>query len=63
MELRKIEKREYHKDKRANNYYEITCPFCQAITVAQVRGYHSRGRRCECCKALFKEDIAKREED
>ncbi|WP_195215744.1 hypothetical protein [Anaerococcus vaginalis] len=51
MEVRKI-------TEQANNSYLITCPFCGAKTMAQVRGYYARGRRCVKCKALFTDDIA-----
>lgn len=58
MEVRKITEREYISDRQANNSYLITCPFCGAKTMAQVRGYYSRGRRCIKYKALFLNDIA-----
>lgn len=55
---KKITQREYEPSHDANNYYVITCPFCGAKTRAQVRGYHSRGRRCSKCRAMFRGDIA-----
>ena len=58
METRKITEREYIPDKNANNKYLITCPFCGEKTMAQLRGYYARGRRCIKCKALFTGEIA-----
>lgn len=44
-ETRKIAEREYIPDKQANNSYLITCPFCGAKTMAQVRGVLCAGQK------------------
>ena len=58
---RKITEIVYEPSKDANNYYLITCPFCQAKTRAQVRGYYARGRRCSKCHAMFRDRVATRD--